>query len=101
MVPAPYVRPKADLLGELETLKAAIQICETLSSPIDGFVAGLKWALKLDDESVRVGKENFDAQQKLAAEKKKRADEERARKKAAADAAKQAAENTVADSVRG
>jgi ParB/RepB/Spo0J family partition protein len=55
--PHPYLRNLWEVEDELKELKAAASCLRDAKTPLDGFVAGLKWASNLDPDTVAVRRE--------------------------------------------
>ena len=88
--PVPHLRKPKEVKEAVTDDNIAKTICGNLQTPVQGFQAGLKWALHLDEASVQAGKEAFDARKKKEAEEKAKREADRTAKKAAEAAAKQA-----------
>ena len=83
-VPVARARKLLDLKSEMDAPKLGTILCKELSSPLDGYLMGIKFALHLDPESIRQAKEKEESRRKQAEEEKAKRDAEKEAKKAAA-----------------
>jgi ParB family chromosome partitioning protein len=92
--PITKLRRLSELKSELDSPVVAPELCKELSTPVEGFLAGVAWASYADSLSVAAQKAAYEEKIKIADDAKAKRAAERAKKKAeeAADAAAKAAE---------
>lgn len=82
-VPTPRIRSMSDIGREIEEPKLAIVLTRELPDALAGFIMGLKYAIRMDPESVREAKEKDEVRRAKDAEEKAKRKVERDAKKAA------------------
>ena len=82
--PVAFLQKLKDIKGELEAGDAAASLVAAtgVTTPVDGFLLGIKWVLHLDPKSVEDQKAKDEARKAERAEQKKKRDAEKAKKKA-------------------
>lgn len=82
--PVPHIQKLAELKNEMEkpTVGPALINELAVTSAVDGFALGVRWALHMDPFSIKVAKEKDDARKAQAQQKREEAAKERAQKKA-------------------
>jgi len=95
--PLALTRSTKDLVNEMETGKARTKLCNDLRTPKDGFLAAIKWALRLDAESVaiQIAKNEQRKATKEEMKRKRRAEVAKRREQATAKAAELAASTAL------
>jgi hypothetical protein len=82
--PVPLIRSRAELVSELEKPIAGPGLCKDnkLSTAVDGFSMGVKWALQLDPVSAEIQKAKDEERKAERKRAKEKASVERKRKRA-------------------
>lgn len=71
--PRARLRKMSELQDELESGEAGAEICKSVKKVVDGFAAGVKWALQLDNASIEQAKAQFEATRREREENRKKA----------------------------